>query len=240
MAKMRKKTPISADSPADAPLGKDIDPTLALLETHVAQLQTCRLCKDMQSTPVCGGAVKSRVLLVGQAPGDKEPARGKLFAFTAGKTLFQWFETYCHVSEAQFRERVYMAAVCRCFPGKKKGGGDRVPSPTEIRHCAPWLQAEIHILRPRIILPLGRLAIAKFLNIKDQGLDTVVGKVWKIQYPLVTPDSPAETLDIDVIPLPHPSGASPWHRNEPGKSLLRKALTLIYQHPVFRMDICGE
>ena len=74
----------------------------------------------------------SKVILVGQAPGDKEPVLGKPFAWTAGKTLFRWFEESCGLTEARFRSSIYMAAVCRCFPGKKLSGGDRVPSLAEV------------------------------------------------------------------------------------------------------------
>src|SRR5580692_6243600 len=65
--------------------------TRELLEAHVQRLRACRLCPQMQPPVVSGGAVVSQVLLVGQAPGDKEPVLGRPFAWTAGKTLFRWF-----------------------------------------------------------------------------------------------------------------------------------------------------
>src|SRR5262249_30144461 len=97
----------------------------------------------MHPPVVSGGPVLSKVMLVGQAPGDKETLLGRPFAWTAGKTLFGWFNATCGLNEAQFRSLVYMAAVCRCFPGKKRGGGDRVPSPEEIANCAVWLRKEM-------------------------------------------------------------------------------------------------
>ena len=81
----------------------------------------------MRRPVVSGGPVVSKVLLVGQAPGDKEPKLGRPFAWTAGRTLFRWFEEACGFDELVFRRSIYMAAVCRCFPGKKPRGGDRVP-----------------------------------------------------------------------------------------------------------------
>src|SRR5258706_1873164 len=95
-----------------------------LLREHVGQLLACNRCAQMQKPVVSGGPVLSKVMLVGQAPGDKEPRLNRPFAWTAGKTLFRWFEESCGISEADFRARIYMAAVCRCFPGKKPGGGD--------------------------------------------------------------------------------------------------------------------
>jgi len=83
----------------------------------------------MKQPPVSGGAVLSRVLLVGQAPGVREPILGRPFAWTAGKRLFSWFQQWTGVSEEMFRTHVYMAAVCRCFPGRNPAGGDRVPNP---------------------------------------------------------------------------------------------------------------
>jgi uracil-DNA glycosylase len=162
-------------------------------------------------------------MLIGQAPGEKEGPAGRPFAWTAGRTLFQWFAGI-GLEEAAFRRRVYMAAVCRCYPGKAPKGGDRVPSRTEIRSCAPWMRAEMRILRPRLILPVGRLAAARFLSFGR--LTDVIGEAHR------APDLCGRA--VDVIPLPHPSGASPWHRVEPGKALLERALVLIGEHPAWR------
>src|SRR5437868_13128887 len=103
----------------------------AHLEDHVIRLVQCRRCPRMHSTPVSGGPVVSEVMLIGQAPGPREPVLQKPFAWTAGRTLFKWFEQYCGLSEAELRSKVYFAAVCRCFPGKTSNGGDRVPTPAE-------------------------------------------------------------------------------------------------------------
>ncbi|MHB8155369.1 MAG: uracil-DNA glycosylase family protein [Candidatus Omnitrophota bacterium] len=171
---------------------------------------------------VSGGAVVSKILLVGQAPGDKEPKLGRPFAWTAGKTLFGWFSTAAGMSEEQFRASIYMAAVCRCFPGKNPTGGDRVPSPQEVCNCAAWLKRELDILQPDLVIPVGKLAIAQFIPL--QKLDQIIGRKMAVT---------CDGYSFDLIPLPHPSGASPWHRKEPGISLLKKALKLIVKHPVF-------
>jgi len=159
-------------------------------------------------------------MLIGQAPGIKEPILHKPFAWTAGKTLFQWFWEACGIDEETFRSRVYMAAVCRCFPGKKPRGGDRVPSAEEIANCSRWLQVEMQLLTPALVVPVGKLAIAQFM--KYQSMEAHVGQQVRCNYAGHT---------FDTIPLPHPSGASPWPRVEPGKTLLRTALGLIAAHP---------
>ncbi len=195
---------------------------LAALAQHQARLRRCRRCPDMTGPPVVGAPVLSPVLLVGQAPGSREIELRRPFAWTAGKTLFRWFEGI-GLDEEAFRARVYMAAVCRCFPGKAPKGGDRVPSEAEVASCAPWLEAEIALLRPRLVIPTGRLAIARFLD--HRALAEVVGRVHPVRL---------GRRSVDVIPLPHPSGASVWHRTEPGRTLLERALALIAAHPAWR------
>jgi uracil-DNA glycosylase len=175
----------------------------------------------MHAPPIVGEPVLSSMLLVGQAPGDREPRLGRPFAWTAGKQLFKWFAPL-GLSESEFRARVYMAAVCRCFPGKRPRGGDRVPAQPEIDRCRPWLERELELLRPRLIVPVGRLAIEQFLPARP--LTEQIGRVHRIVRARHT---------IDVIPLPHPSGASPWPRVEPGKTLTLAALRLIGEHTAF-------
>ena len=174
----------------------------------------------MQRPVVSGGAIVSKVLLVGQAPGDKEPTLGRPFGWTAGKTLFRWFRESSGLDETAFRSSIYMAAVCRCFPGKKPGGGDRLPTQQEIANCSGWLEAEFQILRPALVIPVGKLAIQQFVACPS--LAEVIGTQMRIRF---------VGHSVDVIPLPHPSGASPWPRMEPGRSLLRDALRLIARHP---------
>ena len=176
----------------------------------------------MQGPVVMGEPVRSKVLLVGQAPGFKEIEVHRPFAWTAGKTLFRWFEEV-GLDESGFRRRVYMAAVCRCFPGKNPKGGDRVPDATEIANCEGWLRDEIRLLRPRLVIPVGKLAIQQFVEVER--LKDVVGGVLPVERFGAT---------FDLIPLPHPSGASTWHRTEPGKSLLASALAELDRHPAFQ------
>jgi uracil-DNA glycosylase len=197
--------------------------SIAEVTKHLARLQSCRLCPQMHQPVVVGRPVASRIILIGQAPGDKEPKLGRPFAWTAGKTLFKWFHEALGWSEDETRDRVYFAAVCRCFPGKKETGGDRVPGEEEIANCSRWLAAEFALLRPQLVLPVGKLAITQFLP--PAPLNDLIGKSFRIEY---------HGHATDCIPLPHPSGASPWHRMEPGRTLLRQALKLVAAHPSVR------
>jgi uracil-DNA glycosylase len=197
--------------------------SVSAIEKHFTALRACTRCPRMHQPVVVGRPVASRVLLVGQAPGDKEPVLGRPFAWTAGKTLFKWFNSALGWTEDQTRDHIYFAAVCRCFPGKRPEGGDRVPAPEEIAACAGWLDREFALLQPELVLPVGKLAISRFLG--ERPLIDTIGQQFEITYAGQT---------VDCIPLPHPSGASPWHRMEPGKTLLGKALARVAKHPAVR------
>lgn len=191
---------------------------LKAIKDHQAELKGCTLCPDMIGPVITGQPTTSRIIQIGQAPGIHEGRVGKPFGWTAGKTLFKWYASI-GINEETFRKNVYMAAVCRCFPGKNPKGGDRVPSPVEIGRCQHWLDKEMQLLKPQLIIPVGKLAIQQWLEFKK--LNEVIGQQFTIE---------TITGKADVIPLPHPSGASTWHRMEPGKTLLQKALRLIKKH----------
>lgn len=194
------------------------------LEHLHQELDACKACAGMIGPVVHGPPIPSRVFLVGQAPGPREGSFGRPFAWTAGKTLFRWFEETLGVDEEAFRRSIYMAAVARCFPGKAKGGGDRKPDPAEIERCRFFLQREVKILRPKLVIPVGTLAIAQVTG-HTGPLVEVIGAQRAVDY---------HGVKMDCIALPHPSGASTWHRMEPGKSLLKEALALIAKHPDVR------
>ncbi len=172
----------------------------------------------MTGPVIIGAPATGKVIQIGQAPGRHEGRVGKPFGWTAGKTLFSWYASI-GIAEENFRNQIYMAAVCRCFPGKNPKGGDRVPGKTEIAQCRKWLDKEFKLLQPELIIPVGKLAIQQFLDFDR--LIEVVGRKIEVDTP---------TGKADCIPLPHSSGVSTWHRTEPGKSLLSQALNLIRDH----------
>jgi uracil-DNA glycosylase len=155
-------------------------------------------------------------MLVGQAPGKVEAAGGKPFAGRAGKTLFRWLER-AGVDEETARRRIYIAAVTRCYPGPSPTGrGDRVPSPTEQETCGVWLDQELEIIRPKLLIPVGRLAITRFLP--NLPLDQLIGRAHDVTH--------ARGRSM-AIPLPHPSGASSWIHEGDHPQLLERALDMI-------------
>jgi uracil-DNA glycosylase len=187
------------------------------LNDHIVALAACRRCENRGAavSPVVSLAVAPRVMLVGQAPGQVEAQGGQPFAGRAGRTLFRWFEQ-AGIDEITARRKIYIAAVTRCYPGPSKSGrGDRVPSIEEQDACAGWLESELAIIRPKVIIPVGKLAIARFF--REQPLERIIGKAHVVDKRL-------------VIPLPHPSGASSWIHQGNHPQLLKDALRLIETH----------
>jgi uracil-DNA glycosylase len=179
------------------------------LESHCDALGACRKCGHGDAVlPVVSLARVPKAMLVGQAPGQMEAVNRTPFSGRAGKTLFKWLER-TGVDEATARAKIYISAITRCYPGPSPSGrGDRVPSPREQTECAEWLDSELEIIQPSLIIPVGRLAIDRFLG--PVPLDQVIGRVHTLKLARFT---------SACIPLPHPSGASSWIY-APGHQLL--------------------
>ena len=189
-----------------------------LLDAHARALSACRRCtfNDPAVLPVISSAREPLAMLVGQAPGKTEVVDRRPFAGRAGRTLFRWFASV-GISEQVARQRIYIAAITRCFPGSSPSGrGDRVPSPFQIANCSSWLEAEIAMIRPAVIIPVGRLAIERFLG--NGLLSDLVGRAHVLSG---MPGAPV------AIPLPHPSGASSWIHAEGHMDLVHRSLEFI-------------
>lgn len=155
-------------------------------------------------------------MLIGQAPGKVEAGSGKPFSGRAGRTLFRWLER-AGVDEVTARENIYISAVTRCFPGAHPSGrGDRVPTREEQSRCSDWLESELRIIRPELLIPVGRLAIERFLP--KLPLNQLIGTRHLVEH------GGGRSI---VIPLPHPSGASSWVQQEENKVLVDRAIELI-------------
>jgi uracil-DNA glycosylase len=190
--------------------------TTALAELH-ARLHACRLCldagHDIFPRAIFSGGIGARILLIGQAPGITEKEAGRPFNAGSGSRLFRWL-AQAGIDEAWFRRTQYMTAVTKCYPGRaKSGSGDRVPSRKEQELCRPYLQAEISLVDPRLIIPVGKLAIGLFYS-PDQTLEQIIGTKKQVD-------------GRWVVPLPHPSGASRWHQLEENRQRVSQAIELL-------------
>lgn len=155
-------------------------------------------------------------MLVGQAPGQVECASQRPFSGRAGRTLFKWLAEV-GVGEQDARDRIYISAITRCYPGPSPSGrGDRVPSLPEQANCSKWLEAELEIIRPALVIPVGRLAIDRFLG--RLPLDRVIGRVHVAEF---------GGRQTQIVPLPHPSGASSWIHGPGHAALLANALDVL-------------
>jgi uracil-DNA glycosylase len=179
-----------------------------LLKEHREAVRACSRCFPFgDNAPVVDLPKRTRLLLVGQAPGSTEVTTRLPFTGPAGKRLMGWFER-----AGLSREEVYFSALCRCFPGKARGGGDLPPSQTMKKNCRPHLLREFELLRPKVVAPVGGLAIKELLGIAR--LSEIVGET-------VRRDG------IAYVPLPHPSGASTWLNASENKERLDRALALL-------------
>jgi uracil-DNA glycosylase len=148
-------------------------------------------------------------MIVGQAPGVVEGAEGRPWRGRAGRTLRHWLE----LDEDAFYETFACVSVTRCYPGRLPSGrGDRQATPTEQDLCAFWLEWELRLLRPRLVLPVGGLALRRLLG--RHRLTESVGE----RIPL------GEAV---AVPLPHPSGASGWLNDRANRRRLESALALV-------------
>jgi uracil-DNA glycosylase family 4 len=175
-----------------------------------ARIRACTKCVDAgfidRARPVVAGSIHDRIAIVGQAPGSVELITGEPFSGRSGAELRRW------LAEAGIDadHLPYRSAITKCFPGKSpSGGGDRRPSPAEIALCRPWLDQELALLQPRVILLLGGLAIERFWG--KRPLEEVVGRSRVKE-------------GVTFIPLPHPSGASRWLNDPAHRALLRGGL----------------
>ena len=188
----------------------------AKLKRLHARIRGCTKCVAAgyleQAAPVVAGNITDRVMIVGQAPGIVELTTRMPFSGRAGAELRRWLAR-AGIPEDRMP---YRTAITKCFPGKAaSGAGDRRPSPPEIALCAPWLEAELALVRPGVILLVGTLAIDRLWG--RAALSDVVGRSKR---------SPA-LGDALLIPLPHPSGASRWLNDPSNRALLDAALRLL-------------
>ena len=176
--------------------------------------RVCRACVEagypLESLPVVAGYAGQRAYMFGQAPGIVEGQERRPWRGRAGATLRRWLD----MDEERFYSTFYCASVTRCFPGRAPGGrGDRTPTPPEQDLCSFWRTWELELLRPRLVVAVGGLAIRRLLGVS--GLSDVVGRRF-------------EADGRTVVPLPHPSGRSTWLNDRANHARLARGLELVH------------
>jgi uracil-DNA glycosylase len=175
--------------------------------------RVCRACAEagypLESLSIVQPYEGQRAYMFGQAPGAVEGVERRPWRGRAGRTLRRWLE----LDEDEFYETFYCASVTRCYPGKAPSGrGDRTPTPREQQLCAFWREWELRLLRPRLIVPVGGLAVRRLLGLKS--VTECVGRR-------------LEHNGAVAIPLPHPSGASGWLNDPANRERVAEAAKLI-------------
>jgi uracil-DNA glycosylase len=176
--------------------------------------RACRACAEagfrLESLPVLEGHAGQKAYILGQAPGVVEGDEGRPWRGRAGQTLRRWLG----LDEDAFYATFYCASVTRCYPGRASaGGGDRTPTAGEQELCSFWREWELRLLRPRLIVPVGGLAIRRLLGLSS--LDASVGERFELD-------------EAVAVPLPHPSGVSRWMNAAGSQRRVRRAVDLIH------------
>jgi uracil-DNA glycosylase len=205
-----------------------LEARVAELDNLHRRLRGCRLCLeagyDIYPRAIFSGGVGARIMLIGQAPGITEKEAGRPFNAGSGTRLFQWLNK-AGIEESWFRRTQYMTAVTKCYPGRLRSpsgakpassSGDRVPSRAEQLLCRPYLDQEIALIDPLLIIPVGRLAVGLFFE-PGLPMERIIG-------------TSRQVAGRWVVPLPHPSGASRWHQAAANRLLIQQAIDLIGEH----------
>ncbi len=188
----------------------------AALASLQQRIRACRLCQEAGyiplARPLTNGRVSDRIMVIGQAPGHRSVAKGRSFSGPGGSILQKWLEQ-AGFPPGYLHEHSYLTSLTRCDPGPNpRGDGDRRPSPEELALCRPFLDAELRLVRPKVILLVGTMAIEAFLG--KVRLEDVIGTF-------------QERDGMLLLPLPHPSGVSRW-LNHPGhQKLHHRALEIL-------------
>jgi uracil-DNA glycosylase len=209
------------------------------------EMHGCRRCSEagyaIEPGAIFSGTAGAKVMIIGQAPGVTEVEARRPFNAGSGRRLFQWLAA-AGWQEESFRKQHYMSAVTKCYPGKSAAGkGDRVPSKVEQEMCRPFLEREVKLLDPRLIIPVGRLAIQLFYSGNAKLSDIIGTALYHSPADIAGgsyfgADSGAALKRYDpnlsargrwIVPLPHPSGASLWPNKAENRALIDRAVEIL-------------
>ncbi len=160
------------------------------IENEIRKCSKCPLSKT-RKLPVSGeGNADAKVILVGLGPGHNEDLQGRPFVGSAGKFLDELLE----LARLQ-RKEVYITNVVKCYPP------GNAPTEEEIGTCSPYLDRQIEIIKPKIIITLGNIAtnyIFKKSGLKSQNMGGIHGKIFQINNLF---------FQVKIIPMYHPASA---------------------------------
>ena len=187
--------PAAAALPADAvPLPPGVDQMdWDTLQATVAQCRACGLCSSRKNTVFGVGERNAQWMVIGEAPGENEDLQGEPFVGQAGQLLDNMLAAVGLSRQTEGRAEgvggVYIANTLKCRPP-----GNRNPEPVELQTCAPYLQRQVALVQPRIILAMGRFAVQSLLQ-STEPIGKLRGRVHQFQgVPVVVTYHPAYLL----------------------------------------------
>lgn len=188
------------------------------LEVLQRSIRECRQCQEQGyipcAQPIVSGRASDHIFVIGQAPGHRSIKNNKPWSGPAGHLLQRWLERAGFPPNYLY-EHAYLSSLTHCDPGKNpRGNGDRRPSPQEVALCRPFLDAELRLVQPRVVLLVGTMAIETFFA--KRKLEDLIGTY-------------QEHHGIFWLPLPHPSGVSRWLNDTQHQQLLSTALKHLAQ-----------
>lgn len=170
---------------------------LKKLEEEAKKCCKCRLCKTRTNVVFGEGDPSTNLMFVGEAPGEQEDLQGRPFVGRAGQLLTRFLNLY-----GVSRDKVYITNVVKCRPP-----GNRNPAPDEIAACYPFLERQIELISPEVILCLGAFAARTVLNLPEKTpISKIRGKEQKVQI---------GGREVVVIPTFHPAYLLRNRRGEP-------------------------
>ncbi|MGF6720794.1 uracil-DNA glycosylase family 4 [Paraburkholderia sp. GAS41] len=183
---------LPAHAPADA-RAVPVEPVEASLQTldwdalaeRVAACERCRLCEKRTNTVFGVGDRQADWMLIGEAPGENEDRQGEPFVGQAGKLLDNMLRSLTLARDTN----VYIANVIKCRPP-----GNRNPEPDEVARCEPYLQRQVALVKPKLIVALGRFAAQSLLK-TDASISSLRGRVHAYEgVPVIVTYHPAYLL----------------------------------------------
>ncbi|WP_457677687.1 uracil-DNA glycosylase [Thermovibrio sp.] len=167
------------------------------LEEEAKRCCKCRLCKTRHNVVFGEGDPNTNLMFVGEAPGEQEDLQGRPFVGRAGQLLTKFLNIY-----GVSRDEVYITNVVKCRPPN-----NRNPAPDEIEACYPFLEKQMELISPKVILCLGAFAARTVLNLPEKTpISRIRGKEHKVKF---------GSSEIVVIPTFHPAYLLRNRKGEP-------------------------
>jgi uracil-DNA glycosylase len=182
--------------PGSPAAGEGDDPeraaALGALAEAVAACRRCRLCEGRQKTVFGSGNPDADLMFIGEGPGAEEDRQGLPFVGRAGELLTRIIEAI-----GMTREQVYIANIVKCRPP-----GNRDPQPDEVAACRSYLERQIGLVRPRLLVALGRIAAQTLLG-NDLPIGRMRGQWFEVLgVPLMVTYHPAALLRNPALKRP--------------------------------------